>query len=145
MEIAAFFDHLLCLIIVPSNSHLFYFNLCVCLCFCSIFNMLPLDLACVDILDNRKDFQEIIISWCVKSLDDSKIYCHRKIFFYFTFSFFTCFLYSLLLLFFIYYFFCREEWKFWIFFGALSSLWQIIQGSWLPRTLPEKQFDRMQI
>ena len=32
MEIASSCDHLLCLIIVPSNSHLFYFNLCVRVC-----------------------------------------------------------------------------------------------------------------
>lgn len=32
MEITSSCDHLLCLIIVPSNSHLFYFNLCVSVC-----------------------------------------------------------------------------------------------------------------
>lgn len=34
---------------------------CVCVCFCSIFNMLQLDLACVCILNAMKDAQGIIL------------------------------------------------------------------------------------
>ena len=54
MEIAGSCDHLLCLIIVPSNSHLFYFNLCACVSV-HFFYMLQLDLACAYTLDTRKD------------------------------------------------------------------------------------------
>lgn len=61
-EISGSCDHLLCLIIVPSNSHLFYFN-CVCVYFCSIFNMLQLDLASVYVLDTERLLGNYAMTW----------------------------------------------------------------------------------